>query len=91
MRPPPAAPHPRPAPTPGAPVASTFTLRTLELALPGNRLLRVALTFDQDGHPQDLVIAAGFEGRRVLDLSEGVNLPASALPALRDALAELAP
>ena len=72
------------------PAASTLTLRTLDLELPGGRLLRLALSFDADGHPEDLVIACGFPGRRLLDLSEGVNLPAGSLPALRDALAELA-
>lgn len=77
---------------PPAPTAATVTLRTLDLPLPGNRLLRLALTHDANGRAQELVIGAAFEGRPLLDtLSEGLNVPASALPALRDALAELAP
>ncbi len=48
-------PHGAGAPPVPRPVsAATLTLRTIDLPLPGGRLLRVGLTFDADGHPEDL-------------------------------------
>lgn len=67
------------------------TLRTMRIELPGNRVLRLALSLDEHGAPADLTIGAGFESDPPLRvLGAGVCLPASALPELRDALAELA-
>ena len=67
------------------------TMRVLTLPLGGGRLLRLALTLDSAGQPEDVVLAAGFEGRRTLDLAGGLSLPASAIPELAAALAALAP
>ncbi|MBX6722904.1 MAG: hypothetical protein IRY92_06690 [Dactylosporangium sp.] len=70
--------------------ATEVTMRTLDLPLPGNRVLRLALTLDAFGEPEDLVIACGFQGgARLRDLAEGGCLPASAIAGLRDALAGL--
>jgi hypothetical protein len=69
---------------------STLTLHRMDVPLPGGRILRLALTLDADGTPEDVVIAAGFpDGAALRDLAGGVALPASALPALRDALHDL--
>lgn len=66
------------------------TLRTMRIDLPGNRVLRLALSLDGDGAPTDLTIASGFESDPPLRvLGSGVCVPASALPELRDALAGL--
>lgn len=65
-------------------------MRTTKLELPGGRALHVALTFDADGGPADLVIGAGYASDNALKvLSEAVNVPAACLPALRDALSML--
>lgn len=67
-----------------------ITMRTAKLDLPGGRALHLALTFDADGEPADLVLAAGYVTDPALKvLGTGVNLPASAMPELRDALASL--
>lgn len=68
------------------------TMRTARIELPGNRVLHLALTFDHDGAPADLCIAAGYASDAPLRLlGSGVNVPAGALPALRDALTDLTP
>lgn len=68
------------------------TLRTMRIDLPGNRVLRLALSLDEHGEPESLTIAAGYADDAPLRvLGSGVCVPASALPALRDALAELTP
>lgn len=68
------------------------SLRTMKIDLPGGRCLRLALTFDRDGAPADLCIGCGFTSDAPLKvLASGLNVPASALPQLRDALAEMAP
>lgn len=63
------------------------TLDTLDLPLPGGRVLRLALHREEDG-TAELLIAAGFPGRtpwrRIM--AEGVNLPGEALPELVGAL-----
>lgn len=65
-------------------------MRTMRVELPGARALHLCLTFDDAGEPADLCIGAGFASDNVLKvLSEGVNVPAKCLPALRDALASL--
>lgn len=70
------------------------TLRYLDVALPGGAVMRIGLATggppdDDDGG--ELIIAAGFPDRVGWSrlLAGGVNVPASALPELRDALAEL--
>lgn len=63
-------------------------MRRLDLPLPGGRVLHVALELDEHDEPTDLVLATSFDGHSGLRaLAEGVCVPASALPALRDALA----
>jgi hypothetical protein len=70
--------------------ADTMTLRVLTVPLPGGRVLRIALSLDEHGEPVDLCIAAGFRDAPMpRALAEGLSVPASALPALRDALAAL--
>lgn len=65
-------------------------MRTLRLDLPGNRALVMALTFSNNGEPEDVTIGAGYASDAPLRvLSSGVCLPAMCLPALRDALASL--
>ena len=67
-----------------------LTMRTAKLELPGGRALHVALTFDSTGEPADLVLAAGYASDPALKvLGSGVNLPATAIPALTDALSTL--
>jgi hypothetical protein len=69
---------------------ATLATRMLTIALPGNRILLVALAIDEHGSPLDLCIGAGYATDPALKvLAEGVNLPASALPELRDALTAL--
>ncbi len=71
-------------------MANDLRMRTAKLELPGGRALHVALTFDDDGGPADLVLGAGYASDNALKvLSEGVNVPASVMPALRDALSTL--
>jgi hypothetical protein len=66
------------------------TLRTLKIDLPGNRVLRLALSLDEHGQPVDLTIACGFATDAPLRvLGSGVCVPAAALPELRDALQEI--
>jgi hypothetical protein len=79
------------APRPdAAPVRHDLHISTLTLPLPGGRHLFVAMTRDEQGGAEDLIIAAGYDGQDALrTLNSGVNLPASVLPALRDALEEL--
>lgn len=66
------------------------TLDTLDVPLGGGRVLRLALHREPDGRA-DLLIAAGFPDRtgwpRIM--AEGVNVPADALPELREALESL--
>lgn len=67
-------------------------MRTMRVELPGGRALHLCLTFDDEGAPADLVLGAGYSSDNVLKvLSDGVNVPAMCLPALRDALASLQP
>lgn len=71
-------------------MATDLRMRTLRVELPGARALHLCLTFDADGEPADLVLGAGYASDNTLKvLSEGVNVPAQCLPALRDALASL--
>ena len=66
------------------------TLDTLDVSLPGGRVLRLALYRDAAGNAE-LLIAAGFPDRvgwnRIM--AEGVNLPGEALPELVRALEAL--
>jgi len=66
------------------------TLDTLDVSLPGGRVLRLALYRDAAGNAE-LLIAAGFPDRvgwnRIM--AEGVNLPGEALPDLVRALEAL--
>ena len=66
------------------------TLDTLDVPLPGGRVLRLALHREEDG-TAELLIAAGFPDRtpwrRIM--AEGVNLPGEALPELVGALEAL--
>jgi hypothetical protein len=72
------------------PTRSDFAVTVHTVPLPGGRRLHLALTHDAAGAPDELVIAAGYQDANPLYvLSGGVNLPASALPDLRDALAAL--
>lgn len=67
-------------------------LRMMAVPLPGARVLRLALLLDDDDSPVDLTIAAGFDSDAAMRvLGSGVTVPASALPALRDALVSLQP
>lgn len=67
-------------------------LHTMRLALPGGRVLRLALSLDEHGEPTDLTIGAGYASDPPLRvLGDGVCVPASALPALRDALSAIGP
>jgi hypothetical protein len=69
---------------------TAVTLKRISLPLPGGRLLHVALVYDVDGNAEDLVLAAGFPGSSGLrELAEGLSVPASSLPALRDSLEQL--
>lgn len=63
------------------------TLDTLDLPLPGGRVLRLALHHEDDG-TTELLIAAGYPDRHSWRrlMAEGVNLPAEALPELVRAL-----
>ncbi len=65
------------------------TMRALTLPLGGGRLLRLALTYDAAGQPEDVVLACGWPGRRTLDLAGGLSLPSSCVPELTAALASL--
>lgn len=68
------------------------TLDTLDVPLgPGCQTLRVGLYRDEAGEPLDMTMALGWgDGRTWREKSaSGLTLPASALPALRDALATL--
>ena len=65
-------------------------MRTMRVELPGGRALHLCLTFDDEGGPADLVLGAGYASDNALKvLSEGVNVPAVCMPALRDALSTL--
>jgi hypothetical protein len=77
------------APRAQVPAASTFSVKTLDLELGGGRVLRLCLSLDADGGPEDLAIVATFGPPTMRDLAEGATVPASCLPALADALAEL--
>lgn len=70
------------------------TLRTIDVPLPGGCVLRVGLltgTDDEDGGDAELVLACGYPDRAGWSrlLASGLNVPASTLPALRDALTTL--
>lgn len=69
--------------------ATAVTFKAMDVDLPGNRVLRVLLSLNAAGEPEDLCIASGFRPITIHALSQGVNVPASCLPALRDALASL--
>lgn len=66
------------------------TLDTLDVPLPGGRVLRLALHRVPDGDAE-LLIAAGFPERTPWHrlMAEGVNLPGEALPELMKALEAL--
>lgn len=68
-------------------------LTTLDVALPTGAVLRLGLARGAAGEPPELVFACGHPGRTAWHrlMAEAVNIPAGALPALRDALACLAP
>jgi hypothetical protein len=63
-------------------------LDAVDVPLPGNRTLRVALYRTPEGEPEALVLAAGWgEGREWReDRTEGLTLPAEVLPAITAAL-----
>jgi hypothetical protein len=75
----------------------TRSVRTLDVSLgPGRRTLRLALTRDQNGEPEALILSSGFGGGSTGDpflrpaWGEGpIQLPASVLPALGEALRAL--
>jgi hypothetical protein len=67
-----------------------LTLARVEIALGGGRLLDVALVFDQNDEPVDLVFATRLGGDSLLSaLGSGVTVPATVLPSLRDHLAAI--
>lgn len=65
-------------------------LDTLDMPLPGGRILRLALHHGEDGEAE-LLIAAGFPERTGWPrlMAEAVNLPGEALPELMKALEAL--
>ncbi len=68
------------------------TLDTLDVPLPGGRVLRLALYLTSAGEPETLVLTLGWgEGRVWREcIGDGLTLPADVLPALRAALDALA-
>jgi hypothetical protein len=70
---------------------NTQTFRSIDVALPSGATLRVGLLSTDGDKDGELVLACGWPARAGWTplMAEGVNIPASALPALRDALAAL--
>ncbi len=75
---------------------ATRTLHSVDVPLPGGRVLRVGMLNTPEEQPETLVLALGWgEGRSWREWTEwnrgeGLALPADALPALREALDRLA-
>ena len=79
-----------PAAEPPSPSMAEMRFHTVAIPLHGGRTLHVALTRNAAGVAEDIVIGCGYVSEdRLRVLGRGVNVPASSLPALRDALEQL--